>query len=132
MQQSIPVTCIWLSQMNDITIQNPTIFLIPIYNFHYHPFGFRSIIQTRSTITGLHSCSIVLKHQHFILIQMFTQWFKSSSLASPMIFNQWNKTPKRRRNTFPGTIVIQLTGMNQLPVTRQRPVYLPIANSNFS
>ena len=48
-----------------------------------------------------------------------------------MIFHQGDKAPQRRRKALPRTVVVQLAGVDELPVAGQRPVHLAITDAGL-
>ena len=131
MHNAVPVLSVGFAQVNYVAIEYFAIFLIPVNHLNHGLLGFGGVVESRTAIACLHACSIVLIHQCAIFVEVFAKRLEGGFLASAVIFNQRHEAPQRRWYALPGAVVIELTGVNELAVARQRPVGFAVANRHL-
>ena len=62
---------------------------------------------------------------------MFGEGFKRGCRTASVILHQGDKTPQRGRQAFPSAVVVELTGVDELTVSRKRPIHLPVTDAHL-
>lgn len=130
-QESVPVASVGHAQVNDVTVEDSTVLLIPRNNLCDSLFGGIVIVESRSAITGLHTSSVVLHHVCAVLCEMLAKRLEGCSFASSVVLDKWSETPERTDGSFPRTVVVYLPGVYYLPLAWERPVGLAVSYANL-
>ena len=131
MHDAVPIAGVGLAQMNDVAVEDVAIPLVPRDDFHHSRLGLFRVIEPRTAVAGLYAGAIVLEHQRLVFIEVFGEGFKRGRRTASVILHQGYKTPQRGGQALPSAVVVELTGVDELTVSRKRPIHLPVTDAHL-
>ena len=132
MHYPIPVFPVRTTQVDNVTVQDVPMLFVPGDYLLDSLLGPFCVVQPETPVTRLHSGTIVLDHVGLVSVKMLVKWLQRGSSSTAVILDQRGECPTVSGVPLPCSVEDVLAPQDDLPVSRERPVVLPVTDSAFA